>query len=103
MLSIIENIKIERTLFKNSLKNGTPFGTLARQVQKLARLWHNGTLASKKENLARTVISGPYFSVFGLSTEIYGVNLRILSENRKIRTRNNSVFGHFLRSVGDPR
>ena len=72
-----------------------PFGTLAPQVQKLARLWHNGTLASKKENLARTVISGPYFSVFGLSTEIYGVH--------KIRTRNNSVFGHFLRSVGDPR
>ena len=27
------------------------------------------------------------------------VNLRIQSEYRKIRTRNNSVFGHFLRSV----
>ena len=37
----------------------------------------------------------PYFPVFGLNTEIYEVNLRIQSEYRKIRTRNNSVFGHF--------
>ena len=44
------------------------------------------------------VISGPYFPVFGLSTEIYSVNLRIQSEYRKIRTRNNFVFAHFLRS-----
>ena len=29
----------------------------------------------------------------------YGVNLRIQSECRKIRTRNNSLFGHFSRSV----
>ena len=44
------------------------------------------------------VNSGPYFSVFGLNTEIYGVN-RIQFEYRKIQTRNNSVYGHFLRSV----
>ena len=44
------------------------------------------------------VISGPYFPVFGLNTEIYSVNLRIQSEYRKIRTRNNSAFGHFSRS-----
>ena len=30
--------------------------------------------------------------------EIYGVNIRIQSEYRKIRTRKNSVFGHFSRS-----
>ena len=30
--------------------------------------------------------------------DIYWVNLRIQSEYRKIRTRNNSVFGHFSRS-----
>ena len=42
--------------------------------------------------------SGPYFPVFGLNTEIYGVNLRIQSEYRKIRTKKNSVFGHFSRS-----
>ena len=32
------------------------------------------------------VISGPYFPVFGLNTEIYAVNLSIHSENRKFRT-----------------
>ena len=37
------------------------------------------------------VIRGPYFPVFGLNTEIYGVNLRIQSECRKIPTRNNST------------
>ena len=42
---------------------------------------------------------GPYFPLLGLNTEIYSVNLRILSEYRKIRTRVNSVFGHFSRSV----
>ena len=41
-------------------------------------------------------------TVFGLNTEINGVNLRIQSEQRKIRTRNKSVFGHFSRSVGLP-
>ena len=45
------------------------------------------------------VFSGPYFSVFGLNTEIYRVNLRIQFKYRKIRTRKNSVFGHF--SCGD--
>ena len=44
------------------------------------------------------VISGLHFPVFGLNTEIYLVNLHIQSEYRKIRTRNNSVFGHFSRS-----
>ena len=45
------------------------------------------------------VISGPYFPVFGLNTERYGVSLHIESKYRKIRTRNNTVFGHFSRSV----
>ena len=40
-------------------------------------------------------ICGPYFHVFGLNMEIYYVNLHIQSKNRKIRTRNNSVFGYF--------
>ena len=46
------------------------------------------------------VFSGPYFPVFGLNKKIYSVNLRIQSGYRKIRTRKNSVFGHFSRSVG---
>ena len=49
---------------------------------------------SKYENF-----SGAYFPVFELNTDIYGVNLRIQSEYRKIQTRKNSVFGHFSRSV----
>ena len=44
------------------------------------------------------VISGPYFPAFGLNTERYEVSLRIQSECGKIRTRNNTVFGHFSRS-----
>ena len=43
------------------------------------------------------VISGLYFPVFGLQSEIYGVNIRIQSEYRKIWTRNNYVFGQFSR------
>ena len=45
------------------------------------------------------VISGPHFLVFGLNTEIYSVNLCIQSKYRTIRARNNSVFGHFSRSL----
>ena len=45
------------------------------------------------------VISGPYFRAFGLNTETYSVNLSIQPLYRKIRTRNNSVSGHFSRSV----
>ena len=33
-----------------------------------------------------------------LNKEIYGVNLRIQSEDRKIRTRKNSLFGYFSHS-----
>ena len=42
---------------------------------------------------------GPYFPLFELNTEIYFANLCIQSENKKIRTRKNSVFGHFLQCV----
>ena len=45
------------------------------------------------------VFPGSYFPLFGLNTEIYGVNLRIQSEYRKIQTRKYSVFRHFSRSV----
>ena len=44
------------------------------------------------------VISGPYFPLFWMNTEIYSANLRIQSEYRKIRTRENFLFGHFSRS-----
>ena len=45
------------------------------------------------------VFSALYFPVFGLNTEIYSVNLDIQSKYRKIRTRKNSAFGHFSRSI----
>ena len=38
------------------------------------------------------------FPVFGLNAVIYSVNLRIKSEYMKLRTRRNSVFGHFSHS-----
>ena len=47
------------------------------------------------------VFSGLYFPVFGLNTDIYFVNLCINYGCRKIRTRKNSVFGHFSRSDQD--
>ena len=39
--------------------------------------------------------SSRYFPAFGLHMERYGGSLRIQSEYEKIRTRKNSVFGHF--------
>ena len=44
---------------------------------------------------------GLYFPAFGLITERYGVSLPIQSECGKIRTRKNSVLGHFSRSEID--
>ena len=44
------------------------------------------------------VLSGPYFPALGVNTERYEISLHIHSECGKIRTRNNSVFGHFSRS-----
>ena len=55
------------------------------------------TLREKCPN--KDFFSGPYFPVFGLNTEIYEVNLRIQSEDRKIPTRKNSVFRYFSRSA----
>ena len=56
----------------------------------------------KNEHCVKSVqirsFSNAYFHVFGLYTEIYGVNRRIQSTYRKIWTRKNSVFGHFSRS-----
>ena len=45
------------------------------------------------------VISSPFLPVFGWIWRFNRVNLRIESKHRKIRTRMNSVFGHFSRSA----
>ena len=47
------------------------------------------------------VFSCTYFPVFGLNAKIYSVNIRIQSEYGKIRTKKNSVFGHFSHSAGN--
>ena len=58
-----------------------------------------GYWESKRSKMSKYgVFSGLYFPVFGMNTETYGVNLRIQSEYRKIRTRKNSVFEQFSRS-----
>ena len=44
------------------------------------------------------VFSGLYFSAFARNSERYFISLCIHTEYGKIRTRKNSVFGHFSRS-----
>ena len=62
--------------------------------------WFRNIKLSLREKCPNTeLFSGPYFPACGLNTEIFGVNLRIQFKHRKIRTRKNSVFGHFPRSV----
>ena len=46
--------------------------------------------------------SGKYFHVFGLSTEIYSLNIRIKSKYWKIQNRKNSVFRHSRKLRGTP-
>ena len=55
-----------------------------------------------KSHYAKSVQIGSFFwsvfPVFGLNTGRYSISLRIYFECRKIRTRKNSVFGHFSHS-----
>ena len=68
-----------------------------------ANLWFvDGYRTRKKNSVFKKrdgVFSGPYFPAFGLNTKRYEVSLRIQSRCGKIRTRKNSVFEHFSRSV----
>ena len=69
---------------------------LTEHIIYMVRLWLWNELDTAWKVSKYGVSFGPYFSVFALNTERY---FRIQSEYRKIRTRNNSVFGHFSRSV----
>ena len=62
-------------------------------------LRHIHTISPQENCPNAEFFSGSYFPAFGLNTEIYGVNLGIQSDYRKIRTRKNFVYGHFSRSV----
>ena len=64
-------------------------------------LYYTTLILPEKCPIKYGVISVLYFPAFGLNTERYEVTLRIQSECGKIRTRNNSVFGHFSCSVSD--
>ena len=102
---------------KFSIKN---FFSKCDQIRRKLRIWslllkkslmENFTFCAVQRNRLRLssvefllcakygVLSGPYFPVFGVNTEIYSINLRIQSKYGKIRTRKNSVYGHFLRSA----
>ena len=68
----------------------------------MAHLWFTYTALKLPKY---KVFSGPYFPVFGLNMEIYGVNLCIQSEYGKIRTRKtphldifHAVLGELLQS-----
>ena len=63
--------------------------TFAHQIAITVNLWKMSKYG---------VFFGQYFPLYGLNTEIFGVNLRIQSEYGKIRTRKNHVFANFSRS-----
>ena len=60
--------------------------------------WENRFAKQCMKGVQMQCFSSPYFSVFELNTKRYSVSLRIQSKYEKIRTRRNSVFGHFSRS-----
>ena len=71
------------------------------QIKPLQCLLFYNTCTAWKVSKYR-IFSGPYFPAFGLNTERYGVSLRIQPVCEKIRTRKNSVFGHFSRGDEEP-
>ena len=79
---------------------------LKTSVTKNFKCLRKETLYLNQANSCRThcvksvpIFSGPYFPVFALNMERYGVSLRIQFECGEIRTRKNSVFGEFSSSV----
>ena len=61
-------------------------------------IWFPQLLTFLKKSLREQCPSTELFLVRIFLYRIYSVNLHIQSEYRKIRTRNNSVFGQFSRS-----
>ena len=48
-----------------------------------------------REKFPNTEFSGPYFSLFGLNTEIYGVSLGTQSKKGKMRSRKTPYLDNF--------
>ena len=63
-------------------------------------IWKKKYLRTSTEKCPnKEFFSGSYFPLFRLNAEIYCVNLRIETKYGKIKTRENSVFGHFSHSA----
>ena len=75
-----------------------PLLLLRLQISCLFRTSSFLTFTLREKCQKKGVFSGPYIPAFGLNTERYSLSLRVQSECRKIRTRKNSVSGHFSRS-----
>ena len=67
------------------------FLKISQNSQKNTRLWP-ATEQLRAKSVQIRSFSGPYFPVFGLNMEIYGVQIRENTDQK------NSVFGQFLRS-----
>ena len=95
-------LRIWSRLLKKSLMENIIFCAVTEDVscmrfQVSPNIWL--TIALREKCLNAKFFLVRIFVLFELNTDIYSVNLRIQSEYGKIRTRKDSVFGHFSHSV----
>ena len=85
-------VEIIKNLFMSEYVSAIATAAVASATARfpLYTIWN----VSKYENFFST-----HFPIFGLNTEICGVNIRIKSEYGNIRNRKNSISGYFSRSV----
>ena len=97
--------RIRQRTFKTHLETGRQRHQLHRKMECRSlcfniKMWIKNVSLLTAWNVSKYgVFSDLYFLAFGLNTKRYFVSPRIQSENGKIRTRKNSVFGHFSCSV----
>ena len=70
-------------------------------ISQFGTTYQKARCSIKKRTETKASTNPEALTLRGLNTEIYGVNNSIQSEYSKIRTRNDSVFGHFSRSVSE--
>ena len=88
-----------RMLLENQTTSFCSHAVMADTVVLKRQIINQDNIPTTARKMSRyEVFSGPYFPVFGLNTEVYGVKLRIQSKYGKIQTRKNSAFRHFPRS-----
>ena len=64
-------------------------------LDEINHIFHSFWKATAWKESKYGVFSGPYFSIFRLNTEIYGVNLHIQFKHGKILTRKNPILETF--------